>query len=434
LQAGRDFEFPELPAANDFLLVRRRLSSVPVNAAENPGQPAADPRQWLLDPDVVFLNHGSFGACPRPVLECQSEWRARMERQPVQFLGRELEKHLDHARESLAQFIGADAADLVFVPNATAGVNTVLRSLHFGRGDELLVTNHEYNATHNALDFAAQSSGARVVVAALPFPFRDADELIAPLLKCVTPQTRLVLLDHVTSQTGIILPLETLVGELHRRGVTVLVDGAHAPGMLPLNLNQLGTAFYTGNCHKWLCAPKGAAFLHARRDKQKGLRPLEISHGANSQRKDRSHFHLEFDWQGTGDPSAFLSVPEAIRFMGALLPGGWPEVMARNRLLAAAGRKILCSALQIEEPCPTGFLGSLAAVPLPDAPERAAARLPFNEYPLQAGLRERHRIEVPVISWPVAPHRVLRISAQLYNSPAQYEILAAALRAELAAE
>lgn len=390
-------------------------------------RPAADPRQWLLDPEIVFLSHGAFGACPRRVLEVQSDWRARLERQPLQFLVRELEGQLDAARQALAQFMGADADDLVFVPNATTGVNTVLRSLEFQPGDELLVTDHEYNACRNALDFAAGRSGAQVVVAKIPFPFRHADEIVAPVLEQVTSRTRLALLDHVTSQTGIVLPIARLVGELNRRGVDTLVDGAHAPGMVPLNLKQLDAAYYTGNCHKWLCAPKGAALLHVRRDRQKSIRPLTISHGANSPRKDRSRFLIEFGWQGTRDPSAWLSVPEAIRFMETLLPGGWPEVMARNRALALAARKILCAALRIDEPCPAGFIGALAAVPLPDAAENVLPRLPFNEYPFQDTLREEHRIEVPIIAWPAPPKRLLRISAQLYNSLPQYERLADAL-------
>lgn len=394
-------------------------------------RPAANLQHWLLDPEIVFLNHGSFGACPRRVLEFQSEWRARMERRPLQFLVRELETHLDSAREALARFSGADAEDLVFVPNATTGVNTVLRSLEFKPGDELLVTNQEYNACRNALEFVAERSGARVVVAKLPFPFSNADELTAPVLECVTPRTRLALLDHVTSQTGIVLSIARLVNELNLRRVDVLVDGAHAPGMVPLKLNQLGAAYYTGNCHKWLCAPKGAALLHVRRDKQKLIRPLTISHGANSARKDRSRFLIEFGWPGTWDASAALSVPEAIRFVGSLLPGGWPEVMARNRALVLAARNILCDALKIAGPCPAEFIGSLAAVPLPDAAKEQLPELPFNESPLQDALRTKHKIEVPIIFWPAPPRRVLRISAQLYNSLPQYERLAAALRDEL---
>jgi isopenicillin-N epimerase len=393
--------------------------------------PAADPQHWLLDPDVIFLNHGAFGACPRRVLEFQNEWRARLERQPLQFLVHELETHLDFARENLAQFTGAEPDELVFVPNTTSGVNTILRSLTFRPGDEVLTTDHEYNACRNALDFVAEHSGARIVIARIPFPFRDANEIIAPVLECVTPRTRLALLDHVTSQTGIILPIAPLVSELNQRGVDTLVDGAHAPGMVPLNLAQLGAAYYTGNCHKWLCAPKGAALLHVRRDKQQFIRPLTISHGANSTRKDRSRFLIEFGWQGTFDPSAWLSVPEAIRFIGSLRPGGWPEVMARNRALALATRNILCASLKIAEPCPEEFIGSLAAIPLPDAAKDMLPKLPFNEYPLQDDLRTKHQIEVPIISWPAPPKRLLRISAQLYNSLTQYELLAKALIEEL---
>ena len=400
-------------------------------SANPPHHPAVDPELWLLDREVIFLNHGSFGACPRRVLEVQSEWRARLERQPLQFLGRELEPQLDSARAALAQFAGANPDDLVFVPNATHGVNTVLRSLAFQPGDELLVTDQEYNACRNALEFAAERAGARVVVASLPFPARNADELVAPVLERVTSRTRLALIDHVTSQTGMVLPIARLVEELDCRGVDTLVDGAHAPGMVPLNLAQLGAAYYTGNCHKWLCAPKGAALLHVRRDKQPAIRPLTISHGANSARKDRSRFLLEFGWQGTFDPSAYLSVPEAIRFVGSLRPGGWPAVMAANRALALAARKTLCASLRISEPCPEEFVGALAAVPLPNAAPDAWPRLPLNEYPLQDALRDRHRIEAPIIPWPAPPKRVLRVSAQLYNSPPQYEFLARALAQEL---
>jgi len=394
-------------------------------------KPSADPRHWLLDPEVSFLNHGSFGACPRSILEFQSHWRARLERQPLQFLVRELERELDAARETLAQFVGAEPDDLVFVPNATSGVNSILRSLQFRPGDELLVTDHEYNACRNALEFAAERSGARVVVAKIPFPFRNPEEILAPMLEAVTARTKFALLDHVTSQTGIVLPTPEIVHALNARGVDTLVDGAHAPGMVPLNLKKIGAAYYTGNCHKWICAPKGAAFLHVRPDKQEFIRPLVISHGANSRRKDRSRFLLEFAWQGTFDPSAFLSVPEAIRFIGSLLPGGWPDVMARNRALALAARKVLCATLRTDEPCPDEFIGSLAAVPLPDATERQFPQLPFNESPLQDALRLKHKIEVPIIFWPAPPRRVLRVSAQLYNSLPQYEQLASALTNEL---
>jgi len=389
---------------------------------------------WPLDPVVIFLNHGSFGSCPRAVLEHQLEWRDRMERQPIQFFVRDLEGLLDQARESLAAFVGAATEDLVFVTNATTGVNAVLRSLSFQAGDELLVTNQEYNACRNTLDFVAARSGASVAVAEIPFPVGSEEEVVAAVLGRVGPRTRLALLDHVVSQTGMVLPVERLVNELQGRGVDVLVDGAHAPGMVPLKLAQLGAAYYTGNCHKWLCAPKGAAFLCVRRDRQTAVRPTVISHGANSPRTDRSRYQIEFGWTGTGDVSAWLTVPKAITFMGRLLPGGWPEVMRRNRELALAARRVLGPALGVSSPCPDAMVGSLAAFPLPDADSAEPPKTPLYLDPLQEALLAEHAIEVPVIPWPAPPKRVIRVSAQLYNALPQYERLAAVLPRLLAEE
>jgi len=385
---------------------------------------------WALDPSVTFLNHGSFGACPRAVLAEQERWRQRMERQPVQFLARDLEGLLETARGALAAFLGADPADVVFVPNATTGVNTVLRSLRFQPGDELLVTDHAYNACRNALDFVAMRADARVVVARVPFPLAGADEVVAAVLAAVGPRTRLALLDHVTSPTGLVFPIATLTRELARRGVETLVDGAHAPGMLALDVPAVGAAYYTGNCHKWLCAPKGAAFLWVRRDRQADVRPLTISHGANSARRDRSRFVLEFDWTGSFDPSAWLAIPAALETVAGLVPGGWPALRARNRELALAARRLLCDVLGIPSPAPDDMIGSLATVPLPDS---APDALPgaFGLDPLGERLLTAHRIEVPVFAWPAPPRRFLRVAAQLYNTPADYERLAAALRAEI---
>jgi isopenicillin-N epimerase len=383
---------------------------------------------WPLGPNVVFLNHGSFGSCPLLVLDFQRAWRDRLERQPVQFLVRDLEPLLDQARAALAHFTGARSENLVFVPNATSGVNTVLRSLTFGPGDELLVTDHEYNACRNALEFVAARAGAKVVVARVPFPFQSTGQIEEAIMGRVTPRTRLALIDHVTSQTGVILPLERLVNQLAARGVDTLVDGAHGPGMVPLHLEQLGAAYYTGNCHKWLCAPKTAAFLHVRPDRQPFIHPLSISHGFTSPRTDRSLFLLEFGWTGTLEPSACLSVPAALRFMEGLAPGGWPEIMARNRALALEGRKMLCQTLEIAPPCPEECIGAMASVPLPDAREAARALPPLYIDPLQDQLLARYAIEVPVIAWPGFPKRLLRLSAQLYNSREECHLLADALR------
>jgi isopenicillin-N epimerase len=379
---------------------------------------------WALDPAVTFLNHGSFGACPRPVLEAQQRLREELERAPVRFLSRELEGRLETARVALGAFIGADADDLVWLTNATTGVNTVLRSLTFGPGDELLTTDHLYNACGNALDAVARASGAQVVVVRIPFPLEGPDVVTAAIIAAVTPRTQLAILDHVTSPTGIVFPLERIVPALAERGVDTLVDGAHAPGMLPLDVRALGAAYYAGNCHKWLCAPKGAAFLHVRGDRQAGIRPLVVSHGANSTRRDRSRFRLEFDWMGTDDPTAWLVVPDALRVLDEALPGGWPALMARNHALAVAARRQLCRALGVQPPCPDTMLGALASVAVPDA-ERPT---PPRQDPLQTALFERFAIEVPVLAWPAPPRRLLRVSCQLYNSASDYERLADALR------
>lgn len=380
---------------------------------------------WTLDPSIVFLNHGSFGATPRTVLERQNELRARMEREPVRFFVRELEPMLDEARRELAAFTGADPEGLAFVTNATAGVNAVLRSLDLDRHDEVLVTSHEYNAVRNTVDFVAQLAGARVVVADLPFPLRSDAEVVERVLARVTPRTRLLVIDHVTSQTALIMPVERLVAEMNARGIDTLIDGAHAPGMLPLDLRALGAAYYTANLHKWVCAPKGSAFLYVRENRRADVRPTSISHGANSPRTDRSRFLLEFDWTGTFDPTAWLSVPESIRFVGSLLPGGWPEVMRRNHELALRGRDILAAALGIDAPAPDAMIGSMASLPLPDGTSTAAPSL-YGD-PLQDALLERFHIEVPVVPWPHPPKRLIRISAQLYNAEHEYEALARAL-------
>jgi len=397
-----------------------------VTTVDNPAE------LWPLDRGVIFLNHGSFGACPAEVLRHQATLRAEMEAEPVRFLSRELDDRLDAARAALGAFVGADPDDLAFVSNATSGVNAVLRSLAFSSGDELLTTDHAYNACRNTLDFVAGRTGARVVVAKIPFPVSAPSEIVDAVLAQVTPRTRLALLDHITSPTALVLPIERLIAELSGRGVEVVVDGAHAPGMVPLDLRTLGATYYSGNCHKWLCAPKGSAFLWVRRDRQPDIRPLTISHGANVTRSGRPRFRLEFDWTGTDDPTAWLTVPRAIDYLGSLVTGGWPALMATNRALALEARRLVCAVAGTPPACPDEMIGSLASIILPDGPTTEIGwRRPD---PLQRRLFEGWGIEVPVMSWPAAPRRLLRVSAQLYNDRAHYARLAEALSKELAAE
>ena len=256
-----------------------------MNDASSPILAAIRPDAWLLDPAVAYLNHGSFGACPRAVLQRQQKWRAQMEREPVEFLVRHLAPLLDKSRRRLAELIGAQPADLAFVHNATGGVNSVLRSLEFQPGDEILVSSHDYNACRNVARYVARRTAAAVIEASVPLPIAPPEQVTEAVLRCVTARTRLALLDHITSPTALVFPIAELVRELDRRGIDTLVDGAHAPGMVPLDMERLGAAYYAGNCHKWLCAPKGAGFLHVRRDRQAAIQPPTISHGFNRPRR-----------------------------------------------------------------------------------------------------------------------------------------------------
>jgi isopenicillin-N epimerase len=398
----------------------------------------------MLDPTVTFLNHGSFGSCPRPVLDVQSDLREQMEREPVQFLDIELERRLDDARQPLAELVGAQPSDLVFVPNATTGINTVLRSLDLRPRDEILTTDHEYNACLNAIHDVTRAAGAGAVTAQVPFPIQSADEVVDAMLAAVTPRTRLAVFSHITSPTALVFPVERIAAALGERGIEVLIDGAHAPGMVPVaidHLADLGVAYYTANCHKWLCAPKGAGFLWVRRDRHHSIRPLVVSHAANSSRGDRSRFLEQADWTGTLDPTPYLAVPAALDFLANLLPGGLPELTASNRRLALAARDLLVAELATDQPAPDDMIGAMAALPLPEGidppppqlPPDAAPGATYPADPLHNTLFERFRIEVPVSTWPPFAQadrprlRLLRISAQAYNVLADYARLAQAL-------
>jgi isopenicillin-N epimerase len=397
--------------------------TVAILAAVRPYSPACP---WDLDPAIIYLTHGTYGACPQPVVEYQRALRAQLEANPIRFLTRELEERLDAARRAVAAFLGADPEGLVPVPNATTGVATVLGSLQLRPGDELLTDDHEYNATLNALATVAERARARVVRVALPLPLQHPEQVVEAILAGVTPRTRLALISHVTSPSALVLPIETIVRELDRLGVDTLVDGAHAPGMVPLDLQALGAAYWTGNGHKWLCAPKGSGMLHVREDRRSRVLPLVTSHGRNDPRSDRPTLWKEFDWQGTGDPTPFLALPEAIRVVGGLDPGGWPAHMSANRDLALEGRSIVDDALGLEPIAPASMIGSMASIALPqplddDATDR-----------LTTEIAEVDRIEVPIGSFPVRAAReqgarpgmaLLRISAQRYNERADYERL-----------
>ena len=392
-------------------------------------RPAPSPfhQHWSLSKKIVFLNHGSFGACPKPVLELQAELRREMEASPVQFLWRFYERRLEPARGALAKFLGARHQDLVFVTNATTGVNAVVRSLKLRRGDALLTTNLDYNACRNVLVETARLAGAKVQVADVPFPIRHADEVLEAILKALTARTRLAVIDHVTSNTGLVLPIERIVQELSARGVDTLVDGAHAPGMQAIHLDKLRPAYYTGNLHKWVCAPKGAGFLWVRPDKQFGLNPAVISHGHNTPRPGYNAFQDRFDWAGTADPTAWFCVGAAIKSLGELLPGGWPELRRRNQALAVQARRLLCRHLALEAPCTESMLGAMATLPLPSRLQGVLRTGKIDSEQLR--LYDEFGIEVPFVRFGHPERRWFRVSAQIYNSLDEYAYLAQALEA-----
>lgn len=371
---------------------------------------------WSLDPGMIFLNHGSFGACPVAILEKQQGYRQRLESQPVRFMMRELETMFIQSRQKVAGFVNASADDLVFVGNVTEAVNTVFRSLRFNPGDELLTTNHIYPACRRLLEFICDQTGARLVEACYEFPISSPDIIIEAVLGKVTPKTRIALIDHITSATAIIQPVEKIVIELENRGIDTMIDGAHALGCIPLNLEKTKAAYYTANCHKWLCAPKSTAILHVRKDKQKKIFPLVVSHaGYNAQ-----PFSERFYWPGTYDPTPALCVGDTIDYLGSLLPGGWPALMKRNHDLCLEARDMICRKLEIDIPCPDSMIGSMATFPLPisatgDAPDYKS----FT--PFQDRLFQDFNIEIPVWYWPAPPKMMTRISVQLYNSLEQFD-------------
>lgn len=362
--------------------------------------------RWALDPSIVHLNHGSFGGCLRSVLERAVAIRTRLEAAPMKFFVLEWQDEVDRAREALARFVGAAPERLVFVPSATAGVATALAAIALGAGDEIVTTSHGYAACRYQLERLAEARGARIVTVEVPLPF-DADQLVDRTRAAITPRTKLALLDHVTSPTAIVFPLERLVPLF--AGIPTIVDGAHAPGQLPLDIDALGVTYYVGNNHKWLCAPKASGFLVARG----ALSPLVTSHGANPKHGPPNRLHAEHDWSGTHDPSAQLAVPIAIEHTGAE-GGGWPAVYARNHALALELRARLGGAPL----APGASIGTMAALQL---------ELPPNTRPLQLEKRLlADGWEIPIVDFAAGP--LVRVSAHLYNRADDADALARKLR------
>lgn len=381
---------------------------------------------FLLRPEVVFLNHGSFGACPQVVFEEYQGWQRELQAQPVEFLGRRFAGLMRQAREQLAAYVGAQTDDLVFVPNATTGLNVVARALPLDPGDEVLATNHEYGALDRTWRFVCGKRGAVYINQPVPPP-TSREQTIEAVWAGVTPRTRVLFLSHMTSPTAIIFPVAELVCRAREANLLTVIDGAHTPGQIPLDLDHLGADFYAGNLHKWLCAPPGSAFLHARREVQHLLEPLVVSWGWN--RGDEvaslldlgassSRFVDEQEWQGTRDPAAFLSVSAAIRFQKE---HNWPLIRAQCHELLRKARPQIEALTGMPPICPDSdeWYAQMAAFPLPacDAPV------------LQRHLLEEFQIEVPIIDW--NDRQLMRVSVQGYNTQGDLDRLVDALRALL---
>ncbi|HEX3763925.1 MAG TPA: aminotransferase class V-fold PLP-dependent enzyme [Kofleriaceae bacterium] len=389
--------------------------SSPSVAPASLAQPVSPLDRWALDPAVVHLNHGSYGGCPRSVLAAAATWRARLEAAPMKFMVLDWQPALDAARAELAAFVHAPADRLVFVPSSTTGVAIALGSAGLAAGDDIVTIDQAYRACMNQLKRLAAARGATITVVPVPMPF-DAGALIDAVGRAITPRTRLALFDHIISPTALRLPIEALVGLCAARGIPVVVDGAHAPGQIPLDVAAIGATWYVGNCHKWLCAPKGSGFLVV--GEGAPAHPVVTSHGASPEYGPPNRLHAELDWAGTHDPSAHLAVPAAIAAVAAE-GGGWPAIYQRNHALACELHRRLTDGLGAPPLAPDDALGCMAAIPI---------RLPAGMTP--GALQDqvlRDGWEIPIVEFPTGP--LIRVSAHLYNHAGEADQLAAKLHA-----
>jgi isopenicillin-N epimerase len=369
--------------------------------------------EFLLDPGVIFLNHGSFGACPRPVFQAYQQWQLELEREPVDFIGRRQGPLLAEARARLAAFLGAEADEVVYFPNPTTAANMVVRSLTLGPGDEVLATDHEYGAMDRTWRFYAQQAGFSYIRRPMPLPMTTPAAFAESFWAGVNAHTRAIFLSHITSPTALIFPVEAICRRARAAGILTIIDGAHAPGQIPLDLPALGADVYIGAAHKWLCAPKGSAFLYARPEVQAWLLPLVVSWGYQSSAPSESRFIDYHEYQGTRDFAAHLATPAAIDFQAVR---DWPAVRAECHALVRQARERIQDLTGLEPICPdsTDWFVQMATIRLP----------PVDFGRLGSQLWEHDHIEVPLINW--NDQAFVRVSCQAYNSA---EDVAALIRA-----
>lgn len=369
--------------------------------------------QFFIRPDITFLNHGSFGACPRPVFEEYQRWQLELERQPVEFLGRRFDDLLRAAREPLAEYVNSDTDDLVYVPNATTGLNVVARSLALRAGDEIVTTDHEYGALNRTWEFLCEKSGAVYRRVPVPLPVTTTADFVERIWSEVTPRTRVLFLSHITSPTALVLPLQELVRRARAAGILSIVDGAHTIGQIPLDLRALDADVYSSNCHKWLLAPKGSAFLYVRRELQAQIEPLVVSWGWHPEKPAASRFVQEQEWQGTRDIAAYLATPAAIRFVDE---NDWESVRSNCHALAVYAQEQISALTGLAPLSAPSWFAQMVSLPLP----------PCDAESLKTRLYDEFRIEVPIIRR--NDQTYVRVSLQAYNSRADVDILTGALK------
>ncbi|MGE5643022.1 MAG: aminotransferase class V-fold PLP-dependent enzyme [Byssovorax cruenta] len=371
---------------------------------------------FLLDSNIIFLNHGSFGATPKPVFDAYQNWQRRLERQPVLFLGREYNELLRKARVALGEYLHADPDDLVYIPNATHGVNIIAHSLNLQPGDEVLTTDHEYGACDYTWEFLCEKVGAHYIHRPIPLPVQSSEEIVEQFLEGITPSTKVVYLSHITSATALCLPVQAICQRARELGILSIVDAAHSPGQMPVDLEQLGADIAFGNCHKWMLAPKGAAFLFVRREIQEHVQPLVVSWGyrPTAEFATGSRFIDLLQWTGTKDPTAALAVPTAIQFMRE---HDWERVRCECHVLLRQALERVCEVTGLHPPYPldSGFYHQMAIAPLPAS----------NLAVLKSRLYDEHNIEVPLVQW--QDKQFIRISIQGYNTQGDVDTLMQAL-------
>ncbi len=390
--------------------------------ADRVGQPA----RHTLAPGLVMLNGASYGVVPEVVRDAQRELHRRIELDPVRFYKFDLERYCDDARQALARLVNCDASDLALVPNGTVAMSSVILNLALEPGDEVVVTNHEYQATINELTRVTARSGARIVVAKVPFPRVTPDAAVEAIEAAMTPRTRLVICSHIASATSVLFPVERIVPMVKSRGVDVLIDGAHTPGQIPLDLHALRPTYYAASCHKWLGASKGTGFLYADPDRQKFIKPVALSCRTHLSRPERKAFLCDFDYVGTEDPTGNLVLPVAIAHLSAQHPGGLAGLQRRNHETVLAGARLVADAVGIEQPVPESMIAGMVSLCLPVPESGPTKGVAFDDAVWDALVLE-HNVQAPCWGLAGVHPRIMRVSCQWHNASSDFEKLAAVL-------